>query len=228
MGDAYRRHLERAQASESAAQLQEGLEVWFDEALPPPPGRALDVGSGRGQALAYLRRRGFVVSAYEPDPELARGLKASGEQLVERLGEGGFDLVFCKDVLEHVPPDEGVEFVRRLRESVRPGGTVVVSVPHAAAFLGDWLRYGDYTHRTSFTESSLQVVLESGGFEDVRHVLPTFRWSWKPKRLAYRALKSAWHGVWRGLYLLEHPDPNTAPRHVHPRLVATARRPSEA
>jgi SAM-dependent methyltransferase len=231
--DAYARHLLRTQEEDEAA-TREGLEVWFDEALAGAAGRALDVGAGRGQGLDYLRDRGLAVEAWEPDPALARDLRARGDTVDDEPDPlaflarqaGRFDLVFCKDVLEHLPPERALAVARAMGEALRPGGRLVVSVPHAVSFRGVYVRYADFTHRTAFTEESLRYVLERAGLGEVAFFAPRFRWTLRPTRLAYRALRRGWFAVLRGIYWLEHPSRRGQPAHFFPRLVASARRPA--
>lgn len=205
--DAYAAHLARTQEDDDAA-TREGLEVWFDEALAGVDGLALDVGAGRGQALDYLAARGLAVEAWEPDPALADALRRRGALVhdapdpAEFLREqaGRFDLVFCKDVLEHLPREQALEVTRRLGEALRPGGRLVVSVPHAVSFRGVYVRYADFTHQTAFTEESLRYLLERSGLRDVAFFAPRFRFKARPSTLAYRALRRGWFTVLRAIY----------------------------
>ncbi len=231
--EAYAAHLARTQEHEAGATL-EGLDVWFDAAAPRGPGRALDWGAGRGQALHWLRGRGLRPEAFEPDPVLAGSLRAAGETVHEATDggaaflaahEGAFDLVLAKDVLEHVARERIVETTRALGRALRPGGTLVVSVPHAVSFAGVYVRYGDFTHTTAFTEESLRYVLEAAGLSRIANHGPRFGATLRPTRLAYRALRGAWHLALRGIYLLEHPSRRGQPPHFFPRLVASAIRP---
>lgn len=99
----------------------------------------LEAGCGTGGNLAMLEDFGRV-SAFEPDAgarELAR--RKSGVQVSEgRLptdvpfeGES-FDLVVALDVLEHI--DDDLAGLRALRDRLRPGGWMVITVP-AFSFL---------------------------------------------------------------------------------------------
>lgn len=228
-GQAYQRHLDRNRGD--AARSHEGYAVWFDAALGPGRGRALDFGAGLGAGVSYLRASGFEeVEAFDTRAELAMPLSGladavhvSTDSLAWLESQAGrYDLILAKDVVEHLPHEETLPTVRALLGTLAPGGRLVVSVPHAVSFTGVYLRYGDFTHRTAFTESSLRYVLEASGGRSVRFFGPEFKLRLSPKTLAYRALKRAWFGVLRGIYFLENPSREAIPSHFHPRLVAVA------
>lgn len=230
--DAYADHLARTQ-EEDEADARDGLAVWFDEALAGAAGRALDVGAGRGQALDHLAAKGLLPEAWEPDPALADALRRRGAVVHDepdpvaflRGQAGRFDVVFCKDVLEHLPREQVVEVVRLMGAALRPGGRLVVSVPHAVSFRGVYVRYADFTHQAAYTEESLRYVLERAGLGEVRFFAPRFRFKARPATIAYRAVRRAWFAALRAIYWIEHPSRRGQPAHFFPRLVASARRP---
>src|SRR5262249_54141280 len=87
---------------------------------------------------------------------------------VLRLQElGPFDLVLSTDNLEHLEDDLGC--ARVLYESLRPGGRLVVHVPHLTRNLFGWHRtnwMGIEGHvRPGYTRDGLQQLLERAGFE---------------------------------------------------------------
>jgi 2-polyprenyl-3-methyl-5-hydroxy-6-metoxy-1,4-benzoquinol methylase len=225
---AYRSQLQRQQAHESDAKQLEGYRVWFDDAVFSSVAPALDYGAGRGQGVRYLRQRGFrEVEAYEPNAALADELRTVADAVHTddaaaflRTHQGRYGLILCKDVLEHLDRDETLTVARGLLNGLVPGGRLVVSVPHAVSFVGQTWRYGDFTHRTTFTAGSLRFVLEAAGASRVQFHAPSFPLRASPRTLAYRALKSCWHMALRAIYTLE--DPGSVPPHFHPRLVATA------
>jgi SAM-dependent methyltransferase len=104
--------------------------------------RGIDV-SARALALANLFRTRDNVQFREHD------LTAS---IAADLGNQ--DLVTLIEVLEHVPPEHAVAFLRRAYELVRPGGTFLVTVPHANVPV-------HAKHYRHFTGESLLAVLRS-------------------------------------------------------------------
>lgn len=154
------------------------------------PGKALDVGAGRGIASYALAREGFTVTALEPDPsdlvgsgairELA--LKSSlpiaiEENLSERLPfeDSSFDLIFARAVLHHIGdlPAAMHEFCRVLR----PGGMIVAAREHVIssakdlpAFLASHPLHHRYGGESANTLLFYQKAIREAGFEGLRTI----------------------------------------------------------
>jgi SAM-dependent methyltransferase len=97
--------------------------------------RVLDVGCGDGNFLRAVR--GVATEAVGIDTNAEGVAAARAEGLDARLAtledfaaehEGGFDVVCSFHVLEHLPAV--TDFARTMLRCVRPGGTLVVSVPN--------------------------------------------------------------------------------------------------
>ncbi len=100
--------------------------------------RVLDVGCGGGLLAEGMARRGAKVTGIDLAPgaiEVARlhaieaGVHVDYRQVtVDALAgtdEGGYDLVTCLEMLEHVPEPAGI--VQAIARLVRPGGDVICS-----------------------------------------------------------------------------------------------------
>lgn len=138
-----------------------------------PTARIVDIGCGFGFALGGLRALGYQnVMGVEQSPQQAAVCKAAGFEVevtndtIKWLKEhpDQFDGAILFDVLEHVPVAIQIDFLRAVYTALRPGGTLLLTVPNANAILAARWLHIDYTHFSSFTEYSLAFVVVNAGF----------------------------------------------------------------
>ena len=136
----------------------------------PAHARILDAGCGSGRNMIDLARHGTVtgVELSQTSVELARE-RASGEVIEGSVLEmpfeaGRFDLAASLDVIEHLEDD--LAALRELRRVVKPGGTLLVTVP---AYQWLWSGHDVVNHHyRRYTRRSLQRVGEQAGWQQVR------------------------------------------------------------
>lgn len=102
---------------------------------PSSTHRLLEVGPARGEFLAHARQHGWKVDGIEPAADDRRvALEQFGLALRQGMftpatrGNGDFDALCGWDVLEHCLEPRAV--LDAMLSWVRPGGIVVVAVPH--------------------------------------------------------------------------------------------------
>ncbi len=108
----------------------------------------LDCGAGTGAFAEEMQSdcRVMVLDDHEESIQRLRQ-RFSPEQVIGLagdkvpLGDASVDMVTALDVLEHVPDDQAV--VREFARLLRPGGTVVVTVP---AFMLLWSEWDESLH----------------------------------------------------------------------------------
>ena len=163
-------------------------------AAAAPGARALDAGCGPG-SWPYGDRPDLRITAFDikfpPGPPVPREgldvLRAGLERLP--LRDGGFDLVVCHYVLEHVA---GLaDCCDELARMTRPGGTLYVAVPRAAAFDDRLYRFAGWfakvallkfrkhlEHRQRFDPPGLLDLFRRRGFALVARASVPAGFSW--------------------------------------------------
>lgn len=148
-----------------------------------PPGlRLLDLGAAGGHLGRAVRGRCSFLAGVEPDRSLPESARSGYDdwRAVDALAAGAwpqlFDAVVCADVLEHLAQPE--ELLGRIREWLKPGGKLFVSLPNVAnvsirvsLLFGDF-RYTDRgildrSHLSFYTRESARHLLEGSGFRIV-------------------------------------------------------------
>lgn len=152
--------------------------------LPSAPGRALDVGAGRGIASYALAKEGFAVTALEPDAsalvgaQAIRGMAATSglpievtQEFSERLpfADAQFDVVFARAVLHHTSDLAAAcrEFLRVLK----PGGRLLAVREHVISRVEDLPAFLDlhplhklYGGENAFLLPQYKAAIRAAGF----------------------------------------------------------------
>jgi len=182
----------------------------------------LEIGPGNGLTLRLLAERGFTAAiGMEADGSLAKqaieqGLQVdhiAGPDIIKTLvsSPDHYDLVFCMHVIEHIPKDAQLPFVRAINKSLRSGGHLLCETPNALGPVANYFRYNDWTHTSCFTPTSLKFLFECSGFQVLYtgaslegYPPPTSGLFWKIfKRAAEKALKFVSFSICRIHYVAE-------------------------
>ena len=78
-----------------------------------------------------------------------------------------YDLLIARDLFEHLTKEDALEGLTLCREALRPGGALLLQVPNGESPFAGRIIYGDFTHETAFTQTSLNQVLRAAGFDSV-------------------------------------------------------------
>jgi SAM-dependent methyltransferase len=136
----------------------------------PARARILDAGCGSGRNMVEFARHGTVtgIELSHTSVSLAREREAGevveGSVLDMPFEADSFDLAASLDVIEHLQDD--LLALRELRRVVKPGGTLLVTVP---AYQWLWSGHDEINHHhRRYTRRSLQSVGEQAGWQQVR------------------------------------------------------------
>jgi len=154
-------------------------------------GRVLDLGCGSGRLSAALARRGFTVDGIDVE---RRAIKIGQRILARRgltnvrlyagdvfdpahpVGAGGYDVLVCADVLEHVGPWR--ELLARGGELLRPGGLLALTVPRDPgqftpldSYSGHLRRFRDEELLGELRQDYEALIVRQPGFPTMRAIV---------------------------------------------------------
>jgi SAM-dependent methyltransferase len=110
-------------------------------AIGAPPLAIYEIGSGKGELIAYLARQGFLCKATEVTrergekhvdgavPNLSWGV-SDGVHLDSFESAASYDIVISDQVLEHLHPDDIQAHLRGVHQILKPGGRYIFRTPH--------------------------------------------------------------------------------------------------
>ena len=109
--------------------------------LGETPGlRCLDIGADNGVISYLLRARGGIWKSADLDEKAVRSIRELVKQEVVQIDgrqtpyqDDEFDRVVIIDFLEHIQTDK--EFIDELFRIIKPGGELIINVPHMKASL---------------------------------------------------------------------------------------------
>ena len=142
-------------------------------------GTILDLGCGRGEALAVLGEAGLEARGIDASSEMVarcreRGLEAEVGDLLKGLAAvaarslGG---VVSFHVIEHLPAATLDRLVRLAFRALAPGGLLILETPNPLSVLvaarGFWR---DPTHQRPIHPETLELMARQAGFEPVERI----------------------------------------------------------
>jgi SAM-dependent methyltransferase len=139
------------------------------------PRRVLDPAGGWGEFInAVPAPERWMVDAVEiPDDHLDPMVKTIFADIRDvELPDSYFEGVFVSNFLEHLAtPDAIADFLAQMRDTLAPGGRIVVMGPN---FKYTWKQYFDFAdHRLALTHVTVMEHLAAAGFH-VESVSPRF------------------------------------------------------
>jgi len=166
--------------------------------------RLLDVGCNLGYLVAAARQRGYEASGLDGSPAAVAfgrerlGLNLTCARLETALVEpSSQDIVVLNHVLEHLPDPAGT--LIRIREWLRPGGFLLVSLPNFASPIArlagiKWAGLVPTQHIWHFTPAALIQMVTTTRFTQVR---------WRTRMLTYSPHGMAEWIKWGTRWVLE-------------------------
>ncbi len=134
----------------------------------------LEVGSAKGHLLHVLRHLGHKVQGVELSSSASENTRShfgvdvfngSIEEYVSDEALRPHDIVWCNDVIEHVPDPIG--FLQSCAKALNPGGRLILDTPNAGAQAvregnPSWDAYNPY-HIYLFGPENIELLLDKAG-----------------------------------------------------------------
>jgi SAM-dependent methyltransferase len=153
-------------------------EVAATAAATPAGARVLDAGAGDAPYRPLFAHCAYLTQDWPGSPHAGAqrvDIVADLHELPADLGE--LDLVVCTEVLEHVADPSVV--LAELRRVLRPGGSLLVTVPFVAGLHEEPYDFYRYTNH------ALRMLLDRAGFSEVAVEPLTGWWSTLASVLRY-------------------------------------------
>lgn len=139
--------------------------------IPQHVTNLLDIGAGYGYIERLISQKGRTIKLYGNDisPNAVKQLQRrfKGDFRVEslyrlRYPAQFFDLVMLLEVLEHVPPTKTFALLKRIKQLLKPGGYIIISVPSNEGL--EQMKGNPNGHTRTYTRELIKAELEAIGF----------------------------------------------------------------
>ncbi len=138
---------------------------------PRVAGRVLDVACGTGYGSELLATDHEVTGIDRDEGSIRRARsRCQAEFIVAEVPPlpvpaAAFDAIVSFETIEHVEDDRGL--VREFRRALRPGGTLLLSTPNAAATLGESAAANPWHVREYRLDEIRRLLAEAGEFDSI-------------------------------------------------------------
>ena len=154
------------------------ISKYFSLAFPKPASQILDVGCGSGRDLRALLAAGYNAFGIEPVEELRRAAIQRYPSLSSCLWSGAlpgfsvdekFDGVLCSAVLMHIPQGQQLETFLDIRNLLKVGGRLLLSIPVTRDDLDEDFRDPDGRLFVPTDPERIRLIAEQIGFTFISH-----------------------------------------------------------
>jgi len=136
-----------------------------------PSARLLEIGFGSGEFMDWASANGYDVSGVEINKEMIDKAESNGHRVyfgaiddVSDEIDTQFDAVIAFDVFEHLKKESIIKNLVLINQMMVVGGRILLRFPNGQSPFGRCYQYGDLTHETVLTSSSIEQAGFMAGF----------------------------------------------------------------
>jgi len=171
---AYQKHYERMG---NKLEVSKTAYRFLIKCLPPNKDiNILEIGCGWGDKLLLLYRYGYKnLTGVDVSKNLCEIAKKQLPKTINIFNENGldfikkrkgqFDLILLFDLIEHIPREKTISFLKDCYKSLRKNGSIIIRTPNMSTILSSHSLFIDFTHLQGFTQWSLFYLLDMSGFK---------------------------------------------------------------
>jgi len=140
-------------------------------------GDVLDIGCGRGEWLQLLESEGIKVQGVDRNRVFVEECRRAGLNVIQADGlahlrslpSETLSVVTSFHLVEHLPFEMLINMLDEMARTLKRGGLLILETPNPENLLvGGCNFYADPTHRHPIPSQTLQFLLESRGFHDIK------------------------------------------------------------
>ena len=160
--------------------------------------RILEIGSGRGYLLNYLRQQGYVlahgIDACPESIETARQRDLNCEcadafQYLCRTDKGKWDCIISIEVIEHFTKEDALILTKLIYTKLRPEGRLIFKTDNGYNLMAYSALCYDITHEYLFSQQSMKQLFVWSGFNLANiEIKGSFSWVFWKNPLNYIGL----------------------------------------
>lgn len=139
-----------------------------------PQSPVLDIASGRGEWLEIMLENNYPTKGVEFNQLLVEKsvqagfdvVHADGLDYMQMLEKDSISVVISFHLIEHLPSNKLLGFIRESHRIIKPGGLIILETPNPEnIFVGSCNFYLDFTHIKPLPPQLLEFLLKEFGFK---------------------------------------------------------------
>jgi len=136
----------------------------------------IDIGCGRGEFLDSCREAKLPAKGIDVNEDMVSHCKtkkhdvilADAVQYLQSLENNSVKGIFACHVIEHMLPNQLLEFLRLCSAKLAKGGKLALETPNPTSFFALSMFYRDFTHKQPIHPKTISFLLEKLLFQNVK------------------------------------------------------------